>query len=45
MKIKTLIMATLVAAFLAAIASIGHAQVIAIKAGKLVDPELTIYAS
>lgn len=39
MKAKKLIRAALVVWFLAAIASIGQAQVIAIRAGKLVDPE------
>jgi imidazolonepropionase-like amidohydrolase len=45
MKINTVIRAALVAGFIAAIPSIGQAQVIAIKAGKLVDPESSTVAA
>ena len=45
MKIKTLIWTVLVAAIVAFTPSIGRAQVIAIKAGKLVDPESATVAA
>jgi imidazolonepropionase-like amidohydrolase len=45
MKIKTLMWTVLVVALLAGIPSIAHAQVIAIKAGKLVDPESATVAT
>jgi imidazolonepropionase-like amidohydrolase len=45
MKIKTSMWTVLVVALLAGIPSIAHAQVIAIKAGKLVDPESATVAT
>jgi len=45
MKIKTLMWTVFVVALVAGIPSIAHAQVIAIKAGKLVDPESATVAT